>query len=70
MIGQKIAAMRKQAHMTQLELARKLGVSKTTVVNWEAEDGLPRVDSIGKMAELFDKSADYFISDSIPVYDD
>lgn len=34
-IGQRLSVMRKNAHLTQMELANRLGISYQAVSNWE-----------------------------------
>lgn len=57
-LGAKIAALRKECGMTQLELADKMGVTDKAVSKWERDLSCPDVNTIPKLAELFGVSVD------------
>lgn len=57
-LGAKIAALRKECGMTQLELAEKMGVTDKAVSKWERDLSCPDVNTIPKLAELFGVSVD------------
>ena len=44
--------MRKKQNLTQEELAKKLGVERSTVAKWETEKSIPRVDALLKMSSI------------------
>ena len=56
--GATIAALRKQKGMTQLELARQMGVTDKAVSKWERDLSFPDVTSLPKLAEVLDTSVD------------
>ena len=56
--GAMIAAMRKEQGMTQLELAEKMGVTDKAVSKWERDLSFPDVNSIPRLAEIFDVTVD------------
>ena len=56
--GTKIEEMRKEKGMTQLELAEKMGVTDKAVSKWERDLSFPDVNSIPKLAEIFDVTVD------------
>jgi transcriptional regulator with XRE-family HTH domain len=62
-IGKKIVEQRKKANLTQEQLASELFISRQTLSRWESNAFKPDVDSLYKMAKLFNVSADYFLSD-------
>ena len=39
--------------MTQVELAKKLGVGTTSVYNWCSGTKIPRMDKVDKMCDIF-----------------
>lgn len=47
-----LEAVRVNAKMTQKEWAKELGVSNTTVVNWEKGNTEPSLTQLRKMSEL------------------
>ena len=57
-LGAKIAALRKECGMTQLELADKMGITDKAVSKWERDLSCPDVNTIPKLAELFGVSVD------------
>ena len=56
--GSMIAALRKEQGMTQLELAEKMGVTDKAVSKWERDLSFPDVNSIPKLAEIFNVTVD------------
>lgn len=54
--GATIAALRKQKGMTQLELARQMGVTDKAVSKWERDLSFPDVASLPKLAEVLGTS--------------
>lgn len=62
-VAANITELRKSRRMTQLELAEKLNYSDKTISKWERGEGLPDLKTICRMAELFDVSIDYFVTE-------
>ena len=56
--GATIEALHKQKGMTQLELARQMGVTDKAVSKWERDLSFPDVTSLPKLAEVLDTSVD------------
>lgn len=46
MLGDRIKTLRTARNLSQVELARKLNVSKQSVSNWENNNILPSVDIV------------------------
>lgn len=65
-VGGKMKDLRKKAHMTQPELAEKLGVHETTIRRWEQERDKKGPDTamIAKLAEIFGVNVEYLINDA------
>lgn len=57
-LGMMISSLRKERGMTQLELAEKMGVTDKAVSKWERDLSFPDINSIPKLAEVFDVSVD------------
>ena len=62
-MGKKIAALRKAAGMTQMEMAQWLRVSRQAVSKWEQDLGTPEIGNILAIAELFQVSVDELTRD-------
>jgi len=62
-LGEKIKQARKQATLSQEQLAVKMGVSRSAVAKWETDKGLPDVDNLKAMSKLLGVSIDYLLSD-------
>ena len=56
--GGKVASLRKEKGMTQLELAQKMGVTDKAVSKWERHLSLPDVSSLPRLAEVLDVSVE------------
>lgn len=57
-IGKNITRLRKNANMTQLELAEKLSYSDKSVSKWEQGNGIPDVRILMQIAKLFGVTLD------------
>ena len=57
-LGEHIAKLRRERHMTQTELADRLYITEKAVSKWECGNGFPDLDNIGKLAAFFDISID------------
>ncbi|MGX7195905.1 helix-turn-helix domain-containing protein [Enterococcus olivae] len=62
-LGEKIKDTRKEAGLTQEELANKLMVSRQAVTKWETETGLPDIENLKLIAQLLSVSVDYLLND-------
>ena len=50
MLNEKIKKLRLSYNMSQVELAKKLGVSKQCVSNWENDNVQPSIEMLVKLA--------------------
>ena len=57
-LGMMISSLRKEKGMTQLQLAEKMGVTDKAVSKWERDLSFPDINSIPKLAEVFEVSVD------------
>lgn len=61
-LGQRIRLLRKQARLTQQEVAEKLGVSRSAVAHWETNrEGSVR-EHLPHLAELLDVPVEVFLT--------
>ena len=61
MFAQRLKQLRAENHMTQVQLAEKLGVSKGTVAMWETDKRSPSFEMLAEMTNLFDRRMDYIL---------
>ena len=59
--GQILAELRKDAHLSQKELAALFSVSAGTISNYETGRYIPSFDTLIKLADYFDVSTDYLL---------
>ena len=60
--AEKLKTLRKQAGMSQEQLAEKLRVSRQAVTNWETDGSIPDIENIMAISTLFDISIDDLFS--------
>ena len=63
MLGEKIKKYREEKKMTQAEVAEVLGVKPATISKYEAETLEPNIESLKKLAELFEVSVDELLKE-------
>ncbi|MCC8160607.1 MAG: helix-turn-helix domain-containing protein [Oscillospiraceae bacterium] len=61
MLNERIKSLRKANGLTQVELAKKINVSKQCVSNWENNNIQPSIDMLVKLADFFSVSTDYLL---------
>ena len=61
-LAEKLKSIRKQAGMSQEQLAEKLGVSRQAVTKWETNAGIPDIENVMALSALFDISMDELLS--------
>lgn len=59
--SQNLKTLRLDAHISQAELAKKMGVGQRTVSNWELGARQPDYDTLIKLAKYFEVSTDYLL---------
>lgn len=65
MMGVRIAALRRQAGLSQAELARRLQCSPSAVGMYEQGRREPPADLLVRMARVFDVSTDYLLTGTL-----
>ena len=58
MFKDNLVHMRKILHMTQEDVAEKLGVTRQSVAKWETGDSVPDLDKCKQLADIFGVSLD------------
>lgn len=61
MLNQRIRAVRLSRNMSQVDLAKLIGVTKQSVSNWENDNIQPSIEILIKLAKVFSVSADYLL---------
>ncbi len=59
--GERLKELRKEAGLTQLQLANKLNVSKTVVFYYELKEITPSPKVIIKLSRIFNVTCDYLL---------
>lgn len=67
-LGDKLKSIRKSRHLTQLELSKRLEVSKGTISAYEQGLSYPSIETLVKICNILDTSSDYLLglSDELP----
>ena len=63
-IGKKIATFRKERKMSQTDLANELGITKQTIIKYEAEKNSIPIDTLSHIANIFKIPIESFFSDT------
>ena len=61
MIHERIKMLREQYNYSQADLAKKLGIARTSVLAWENQTSVPAMKHIVAMANLFRITTDYLL---------
>ncbi len=70
MLSQRIKELRQNCGWNQVELAKKLNVTKQTVSNWENDNIQPSIEMLIRLSHVFGVSTDYLLGlDNIPRLD-
>ncbi|MCH5186797.1 MAG: helix-turn-helix transcriptional regulator [Oscillospiraceae bacterium] len=59
-----IERIRKKQNMTQIELAKHMGVTQANVSQWESNVAKPRAENLIKMSVLFGCTIDELLKDA------
>lgn len=61
MLGDRLRKQRNRLKLTQEDIARKIGVARTTYAMYEQNSREPDYATLQKLADLFDVSVDYLL---------
>ena len=64
-LAEKLKDARKNASLSQEQLAEKLCVSRAAVAKWESGKGLPDIENLKAISKLLNVSIDYLVDDGI-----
>lgn len=65
-IGTRIRDLRRAHDLTQDELSKKIGVSKSQIIRYENRGAVPAADVLSKMADLFGTTVDVLVNGHAP----
>ncbi len=68
MLSQRIRQLRMAQNISQVELAKRLGISKQSVSNWENDNILPSIEMLLKLSDVFHTSTDDLLGRSCDRY--
>lgn len=49
----KLRLLREEHNLSQIELAKKVGITERTIYNYETNDRIPKIDVVTKIAHVF-----------------
>ena len=61
MLGQRINELRNSLGWSQVDLAKKLNITKQTVSNWENENIQPSIEMLVRISKVFGVTTDYLL---------
>lgn len=59
--GKKLKELRQENSLRQIDLSLIMGVSKTTICQWETSKQEPSLEDIVKLSKYFNVSADFLL---------
>lgn len=62
--SERLKKLRKKARLTQVDIARKLGISQQAYASWERGIKKPTQENLVKIAQILNVSVDYLVGNS------
>ena len=62
--SERLKKLRKQAQLTQVDVAEKLGISQPAYASWERGIKKPTQENLVKIAQILNVSVDYLVGNS------
>ena len=62
--AERLKELRKQAHLTQVELAKRLGIGQSSYADWDRGKKKPTQENLVKIAQILNVSIDYLVGNS------
>lgn len=66
-IGQLIYRLRKEKHLTQLQLANQMNISDKAISKWERGSGCPDVSLLPDLSEIFNADLEKLLSGELDI---
>ena len=61
MLNERIRKLRLERGWSQIDLAKKINITKQSVSNWENDNIQPSIEMLVKLAQVFSVSTDYLL---------
>lgn len=61
--GEKLRSARKDAGLTQEQLAERLALSRQAITKWESDKGMPDIENLKRLSEQLAVSIDFLLDD-------
>ena len=68
-LGERISELRKGKNISQVELSKRLGVSRQAVSKWENDQSSPDTGKLIDLAQVLDTEVEYLVTGVKPVYE-
>lgn len=65
MLSKKLLQLRKRKGLSQATLAEQLNTTREAINNWERSQGLPEIEKLMMIGNIFEVSLDYLLKDTI-----
>ena len=62
--AERLKELRKQAHLTQVELAKRLGIGQSSYADWERGKKKPTQENLVKLSKILYVSVDYLLGNT------
>lgn len=62
-LNEKLAQLRKEKRLTQMELAEKINVSRQAISKWEIGKAVPSMENLICLSKLYDVPLDYLVNE-------
>lgn len=62
--AERLKELRKQANLTQVELAKRLGIGQSSYADWERGRKKPTQENLVKISQVLSVSIDYLVGNS------
>ena len=59
--GKRLKELRKLHHLSQMDLAKKTGISQSAIAKWELNKTEPTASALIILARFFEESVDYLL---------
>lgn len=60
-LGRRIFNLRKEKQLSRDALGKRIGVSKTSIKNWEDDENTPKHEYLDRLSHVFNRSIDYLV---------